>query len=176
MKRSVIGVFTIGIALAGWWATTTLAGPTITVGRNVPASQQVPVDKIDHSPWNSLLNKYVDKNGFVDYTTWKASTADQKLLDQYIQHLSAASFPASSTREAKLAFWINAYNAVTVKGILREYPTTSIRNHTERFAAARWRSAVFSGSHRTRSFAKNGGTKNSFCYRLCLYRMPEAFQ
>ncbi len=29
-----------------------------------------------------------------------------------------------------MAFWINAYNAVTVRGILREYPTTSIRNHT----------------------------------------------
>ena len=36
----------------------------------------------------------------------------------------------AATREAKLAFWINAYNAVTVHGILREYPTTSIRNHT----------------------------------------------
>ncbi|TWT64040.1 DUF547 domain-containing protein [Rubinisphaera italica] len=130
MKRSAIGVITIGIALAGWWATTTLAGPTITVGRNVPANQQVPVDKIDHSIWNSLLSKYVDNNGYVDYSTWKASSADQQLLDTYIQQLSAASFSTNSTREAKLAFWINAYNAVSVKGILREYPTTSIRNHT----------------------------------------------
>jgi hypothetical protein len=31
-----------------------------------------------------------------------------------------------------LAYWVNAYNAVTIKGILREYPTTSIRNHTAR--------------------------------------------
>jgi hypothetical protein len=29
-----------------------------------------------------------------------------------------------------MAFWINAYNAVTIHGILREFPTTSIRNHT----------------------------------------------
>jgi len=29
-----------------------------------------------------------------------------------------------------LAYWINAYNALTVEGILRVYPTTSIRNHT----------------------------------------------
>jgi hypothetical protein len=35
-------------------------------------------------------------------------------------------------RESQLAFWINAYNAVTIRGILREYPTTSIRNHTPR--------------------------------------------
>ena len=130
MKRSAIAVIAIGFAVAGWWATTCLAGPTITVGRNVPAGEQVPVDKIDHSSWNSLLAKYVDANGYVDYTTWKASAADQQSLDAYIQHLSAASFPANATREARLAFWINAYNAVTVKGILREYPTTSIRNHT----------------------------------------------
>jgi hypothetical protein len=51
-------------------------------------------------------------------------------LDGYLAHLSAAAFTRQSGRDAQLAFWINAYNAVTVKGILREYPTSSIRNHT----------------------------------------------
>jgi len=37
---------------------------------------------------------------------------------------------APASPPAKLAFWINAYNALTIKGILREYPTTSIRKHT----------------------------------------------
>ena len=36
----------------------------------------------------------------------------------------------ANVSSVKLAFFINAYNAVTVKGILREYPTNSIRNHT----------------------------------------------
>ncbi|MCP4169779.1 MAG: DUF547 domain-containing protein, partial [Fuerstiella sp.] len=35
-----------------------------------------------------------------------------------------------TSNSAKLAFWINAYNAVTVRGILREDPTSSSRNHT----------------------------------------------
>lgn len=130
MKRGAITIVAIGVAVAGWWVTTCVAGPTVTVGRNVPANQQVPVDRINHSAWNSLLAKYVDTKGFVNYKSWKASAADQQSLDAYIQHLSAASFPANATREAKLAFWINAYNAVTVKGILKEYPTTSIHNHT----------------------------------------------
>ncbi len=107
-----------------------LAGPTITVGRNVAAGERVSVGAIDHSGWDALLKKYVDERGNVDYTKWKATAADQKALDDYILQLSAASFLANSTQEEKLAFWINAYNAVTVKGILREYPTTSIRNHT----------------------------------------------
>lgn len=106
------------------------ASPTITVGRNVSAAERVPVGKIDHSGWDGLLKKYVDEKGYVDYTKWKAAANDQKALDDYIQQLSGASFPANATQEEKLAFWINAYNAVTVKGILKEYPTTSIRNHT----------------------------------------------
>lgn len=40
------------------------AGPTVTVGINVPSAQRVPVDKIDHSAWNGLLKKYVDANGY----------------------------------------------------------------------------------------------------------------
>ena len=33
-----------------------------------------------------------------------------------------------------LAFWINAYNATTIEGILQVYPTSSIRNHTAKVA------------------------------------------
>jgi hypothetical protein len=106
------------------------AGPTVTVGASVPATQRVPVEEIDHSAWDGLLKKYVDANGYVAYAAWQASAVDQKALDDYMNHLSAASFSRESSREAQLAFWINAYNAVTIKGILREYPTTSIRNHT----------------------------------------------
>lgn len=106
------------------------AGPTVTVGVNVPPAQRVSVDKVNHSTWDRLLKKYVDANGYVAYAAWHASAADQKALNDYLNHLSEASFGRESSKEAQIAFWINAYNAVTVKGILREYPTTSIRNHT----------------------------------------------
>lgn len=106
------------------------AHPTVTVGARVPAEQRIPVERIDHSAWNELLRKYVDASGLVDYRNWKASVGDIQILDTYLTHLSAATFDPTSSRESQLAFWINAYNAVTVRGILREYPTTSIRNHT----------------------------------------------
>ena len=107
-----------------------LAAPAITVGASVPVAQRVGVERIDHSAWNALLGKYVDEAGTVDYAAWKASAADQAALDTYLAHLSSAEFARDSDRAAQLAYWINAYNAVTIKGILREYPTTSIRNHT----------------------------------------------
>jgi hypothetical protein len=107
-----------------------LAGPVVTVGAQVPASGRVAVGSIDHSAWDALLKRYVDAQGMVDYAAWKASAADQQALDKYLAHLSEATFSQEARREAQLAYWINAYNAVTVKGILREYPTSSIRNHT----------------------------------------------
>lgn len=118
-------VFMVG--LVGSWQC--IAGPTVVVGARVPATQRMSMDRIDHSSWDALLKKYVDANGNVNYTAWKASAPDQQALDQYLSHLSSASSQRVD-RNSQLAFWINTYNAVTVKGILREYPTTSIRNHT----------------------------------------------
>jgi len=91
------------------------------------------LDQIDHSTWDTLLQKYVDLRGNVNYRAWHASSGDRKSLDAYLDHLSSGSAEASASREGKLAFWINAYNAVTVRGILREYPTTSIKNHVSNF-------------------------------------------
>lgn len=93
-------------------------------------SQAVPLDRVDHSAWDRLLQKYVDQDGMVDYGAWKASRADRAALKGYLATLSAADPTAQTTKDGKLAFWINAYNALTVQGILDVYPTSSIRNHT----------------------------------------------
>lgn len=106
------------------------AGKKVPVGVIVPASQQVPIDQIDSQVWDSLLRKYVDIDGNVNYTAWRQSGADRQALESYLASLSTANPDAPVAAQEKLAFWINAYNAVTVAGILREYPTTSIRNHT----------------------------------------------
>ena len=100
------------------------------VGVETPQAQRISFDQIDHSAWDALLDQFVNQQGLVDYKGWKASSEATKQLDAYLAELSLGDPSAESTREATLAFWINAYNAVTVKGILREYPTTSIRNHT----------------------------------------------
>ncbi len=113
-------------------ATTTnaIAGKKITVGQTVATNQRVSTDQIDHRAWDALLRKYVNDSGQVNYDAWKKSARDMAALDGYLNQLSCADTKLRSNREGALAFWINAYNAVTVKGILREYPTSSIRNHT----------------------------------------------
>lgn len=128
-KRSAV-LIGAGLLLGLVVAAPLLAGSKVTVGRSWPRKQQVPIEQVDHSSWNALLARYVDENGMVDYGGWQSSATDRRALDDYLASLSRANPQLSAAREVRLAFWINAYNALTIKGILREYPTTSIRNHT----------------------------------------------
>ncbi|NOZ39097.1 MAG: DUF547 domain-containing protein [Planctomycetes bacterium] len=125
-KTLILGLFTLLLAtvpLRLW------AGSKVTVGANVPAAQQVSIDRINHAAWDALLRKHCDQRGYVNYQAWHTSPADMQQLDQYLAHLSQANPAQSASPASKFAFWINAYNAVTIRGILREYPTSSIKNH-----------------------------------------------
>ncbi len=126
-----VGVMIV-LALAGW-AGLAWAGSKVYVGTERPSDSLVPLDQIDHAIWDRLLKKYVDQDGMVHYAAWKASPAGVAALDEYLGSLGRGDLQAKTSRAARLAFWINAYNAVTLRGILREYPTSSIRNHTSRF-------------------------------------------
>jgi hypothetical protein len=106
------------------------AGAKVAVGHNWPAGERVSIDRINHARWDALLRKYVDSQGRVNYSAWHQSREDRLALDQYLRHLSQADLHQRASREALLAYWINAYNGLTIQGILREYPTSSIRNHT----------------------------------------------
>lgn len=124
----MISSMATAIALVGILAGTVTAEET--AGRAWPAAQQVSMDQINHSSYDQLLQKYVDENGLVAYKAWHANASDRQALKQYLAHLGQASLSQPASREGQLAYWINAYNAVTLEGILRVYPTSSIRNHT----------------------------------------------
>ena len=100
------------------------------LGKTWPKEQRTSLDRIRHDRFDVLLKRYVDTDGYVDYSAWKANTKDRDSLRKYLRLLSRANLRVRATKQARLAFWINAYNAVTLEGILLEYPTTSIRNHT----------------------------------------------
>ena len=84
---------------------------------------------VDHRRWDSLLRKYVDRNGNVDYPRWQVDQRDRSELRNYLRHLGSVDTSISATRQSQMAFWINAYNALTIEGILQLFPTTSIKNH-----------------------------------------------
>jgi hypothetical protein len=130
--------FSLGLALMGVAAAIPLAIVTTSatakepLGRQWPSNQQRSMDQVDHSPFDTLLKRYVDQDGYVNYGAWHNSAADRQALQQYLTSLSQASPTVQASREGQLAFWINAYNAVTLEGILQVYPTDSIRSHTSK--------------------------------------------
>ncbi len=81
--------------------------------------------KADHKSWDSLLKKYVDEDGFVDYEGFKNN---QEQLIDYLNYLSKNIPDESWTIQEQLAFYINLYNAATVNLILNNYPTESIKD------------------------------------------------
>lgn len=70
---------------------------------------------ISHEIWDNLLKKHVSNTGFVDYGGFRT---DEKKLDQYLELVSANAPASSWSSNEKLAYWINAYNAFTIKLIL----------------------------------------------------------
>ncbi|HYZ87000.1 MAG TPA: DUF547 domain-containing protein [Bryobacteraceae bacterium] len=82
---------------------------------------------IDYSLLGSVLSKYVHENGLVDYSGVKSDPALVKFIEQ-LASMSPDSDPmAFPTREAKLAYWINAYNATVLHAFAREYPAKRLR-------------------------------------------------
>jgi len=72
---------------------------------------------VDHSIYANLLEKHVHQ-GSVDYRGFKM---EESTLDQYLKVLENVD-SKSLSRNEQFAFYINAYNACTIKLILSGYP------------------------------------------------------
>ena len=80
---------------------------------------------VQHGEWDVLVKKHVSKNGMVDY---QGFLKDKNQLQVYLDKLSANRPTSKWSKNEKMAFWINAYNAFTVKLILDHYPINSIKD------------------------------------------------
>lgn len=74
----------------------------------------ISVHASEHALFDAVLKKNVSPEGQVNYPGIKG---DSRFLE-YIDYLADANPDAYETKQEKLAFWINAYNALTIKGIL----------------------------------------------------------
>lgn len=93
-------------------------------------------EAFDHSIFNELLKKHVSKAGNVNYKGFKS---DSKTLQNYIELLKTQQPTDSWTQNDKLAYWINAYNALTINLILRNYPTKSIKDIKDPWDQRLWK-------------------------------------
>ncbi|MDH5608122.1 MAG: DUF547 domain-containing protein [Cyclobacteriaceae bacterium] len=81
---------------------------------------------VSHAAFSTILASHVDSQGYVDYLGLKN---DLPVLTAYLHELSDN--PPNDqnwSREDKMAYWINAYNAFTLQLILDHYPIGSIKD------------------------------------------------
>ncbi len=104
------------------------------------ASNQV----IDHTLWQSLLNTYLDQSdpSAVNLFNYAAvNKKDREQLDRYLSNLEKVD-PSQLSRAEQKAYWINFYNALTIKVVLEEYPVDSIKKVGSFFNLGPWDNAL----------------------------------
>jgi len=85
--------------------------------------------RVDHSAWDAFLREYVvtdHPSGIYRVRYADVGMADKQALEEYLEGLQSVAVTELGRAEQE-AYWINLYNAVTVKVILDHYPVTSIR-------------------------------------------------
>ncbi len=102
----------------------------------LPAPAVEPGPDLRHELWDRILKEYVNEQHRVDYARLKQTGLN--LLDRYLEQL-AAKWPEGMSEAARKAALINAYNALTIRWVIRHYPVRSIWQTTRPFTAARHR-------------------------------------
>jgi hypothetical protein len=85
-----------------------------------------------YSEWNALLGKYVDDVGRVDYGRLKSTPEDLARFEKVFAAVAASSpkkTPAKyATKDARLAYYLNAYNVLVWKNVLGRIGTGKFTN------------------------------------------------
>jgi thiol-disulfide isomerase/thioredoxin len=94
---------------------------------------KVNITQIQHDDYEALLGRYVSSDGAVDYARWQRSDADVASLDQYLGRMSQAPPRLRpelfATEHDRLSFWLNLYNALVVREVVRRWPLASVRDY-----------------------------------------------
>jgi len=126
--RIVLGV-TVFVFCTGFGSGERLFAPSADLWKRWQTHDAASLAAIDHGVWDRLLKKFVvpGRDGFALFRYGAAGPADRLNLSQYVASLTALPISTYNRAEQK-AYWINLYNAVTVKVVLDHYPVKSIRD------------------------------------------------
>ncbi len=87
----------------------------------------------DHSVYDRILHNYVDREGYVDYQGLRDNS--QTALQTYLDAMAVADM-GGWTKDERVAFWINAYNARVLSIILEHPELKKISDNFELFNRA----------------------------------------
>jgi len=92
-------------------------------------SDESNADKIDHTRLQKLLDRYVEDNhpsGINRFDYGSVTDKDKQMLRTYISDMGSID-PRTYARAEQKSYWINLYNALTVKLVIDAYPVKSIK-------------------------------------------------
>ena len=107
------------------------------IGLLLLPEQAISNESVNHNLFDELLEKHL-KNGVVDYRGLKQNEAT---LDDYLIVLEKAE-PEALSRDDQFAFYINAYNAWTIKLILTGYPGVKSIKELGSFFKSPWKKKI----------------------------------
>ncbi len=119
------------LAVAIWMMTLnpSSAAPSAELWERWAAHDAASSASIDHGAWDRFLKANVreHEDGVNRVAYGQVSAQDRQALEAYVQEL--AQTPISGfNRNEQFAYWVNLYNALTVKIILDNYPVQTIRD------------------------------------------------
>ncbi len=126
MKYKVI----IAVLLTLVVAATTFAGQRADLWPRWEAHDAGSTAVIDHTAFGNFLGKYLNAShtsGVSRVNYGAVSASDKALLAGYITSLEKVRITAFSREEQK-AYWINLYNALTLRVVLDKYPVDTIKD------------------------------------------------
>jgi hypothetical protein len=124
--RPMLGI-SVGLAVVltasaagAWWF---VAGGPVMQSPVGTSKAKLQADHFHYADWDEVLSRFVDDAGRVNY---RALKKDRAALDRFVALLGAAgptTKPAWFTsKPAQLAYYINAYNALTLFSVVNQYP------------------------------------------------------
>ncbi len=125
MKWIMIGfgvVLLLVLFFLFWWPRFTGTHGVLAVEVDREAAFQHP----DTTLWQSFLDAVVDEEGMVRYEV--AQGPARQYLSAYLEQVAKATPARLKTDEERLAFYINAYNAMVIEGVLRYWPIGSVND------------------------------------------------
>lgn len=116
----------------------TFAAPKSELWDYWDASNEKNATTISHQYWQQTLDKYLENQGeysLFDYAN--VTNSDEKILNSYLRQMRRID-PREYKKSEQYAYWVNLYNAITVKIILDNYPIKSITKLGGLFSFGPW--------------------------------------
>jgi hypothetical protein len=118
---------TLAMFFLAAWSLAASAAPEAQLWARWAAHDEDSKWTLDHGAWDSFLRENVkpSADGINRVAYGKVTAADKAKLQSYLQKLQATAI-SKYPRAEQRAYWINLYNAETIKIVLDHYPVESI--------------------------------------------------